>query len=195
MTSARASTGPRPRGRGMPRAKIPTSATPQGASTGPRPRGRGMIASGAQGHCNGVGFNGAAPARARNGWLSGSGHDEHPRRFNGAAPARARNVVRGLAQSAANACLASTGPRPRGRGMRSSRQKPGYRRCRFNGAAPARARNVRACAIALNRMPGASTGPRPRGRGMVANRQRPSSLSQKLQRGRARAGAEWRYGN
>jgi len=62
--------------------------------------------------------------------------------------------------------LASTGPRPRGRGMRSRWSSfPNAATC-FNGAAPARARN-----------------------GNEERRSRMRKLS--LQRGRARAGAEW----
>ena len=61
---------------------------------------------------------------------------------------------------------ASTGPRPRGRGMYRIIIRRPTRQYRFNGAAPARARNVI---------------------GLAAD----TSTSWRLQRGRARAGAEW----
>ena len=83
-------------------------------------------------------FNGAAPARARNGFRCGENRSR-PGRFNGAAPARARNVFAPVARlrptrsfngaapararngwrsiATARSCQASTGPRPRGRGM------------------------------------------------------------------------------
>ena len=82
--------------------------------------------------------------------------------FNGAAPARARND-HSTGCVPVSACDASTGPRPRGRGMEltGTRSRQSY----------------------------ASTGPRPRGRGMRAGFPRPAPVS--LQRGRARAGAEW----
>ena len=181
-----ASTGPRPRGRGMRRPFVLTL-KPKSASTGPRPRGRGMQIP-------------DHPAKARH------------HCFNGAAPARARNVAQ--VTDAAIALDASTGPRPRGRGMnrrrcRRRRQKEastgprprGRGMCKpaassalpprsFNGAAPARARNGRldGCELGLQRA--ASTGPRPRGRGMVPKPPQ-LNLDIKLQRGRARAGAEW----
>jgi len=108
-------------------------------------------------------FNGAAPARARNACRV-QGCDKGPFSFNGAAPARARNgdalelaclwnasLQRGRARAGAEwpdhykggmpLYAASTGPRPRGRGML------------FTG--PGKAPGDRA-----------STGPRPRGRGM-----------------------------
>ena len=60
-------------------------------------------------------FNGAAPARARNG--ADSVHAFHDGvRFNGAAPARARNADTTLTTFFVPDS-ASTGPRPRGRGM------------------------------------------------------------------------------
>src|SRR5207302_135502 len=86
--------------------------------TGPRPRGRGIPllvrASFPRSDC----FNGAAPARARN--LAGP-PDSHfiTSCFNGAAPARARN--HGSAWPTATPNLASTGPRPRGRGIKNER--------------------------------------------------------------------------
>src|SRR5665213_1374396 len=64
------------------------------------------------------GFNGAAPARARNAILP-----PHPfgaaQSFNGAAPARARNA-RAHLDRWRDEFLASTGPRPRGRGMKNN---------------------------------------------------------------------------
>ena len=59
-------------------------------------------------------FNGAAPARARN-VFAPVARLRPTRSFNGAAPARARNGWRSIAT--ARSCQASTGPRPRGRGM------------------------------------------------------------------------------
>src|SRR5437667_241391 len=62
-----ASTGPRPRGRGV-------IVVPYGvrdayvASTGPRPRGRGVSLKRRAGVPGCKRFNGAAPARARSGW-------------------------------------------------------------------------------------------------------------------------------
>ena len=113
------------------------------------------------------GFNGAAPARARNANAQGNVRSS-TLRFNGAAPARARNdglrvsavseviaLQRGRARAGAECAAtlaaarviarASTGPRPRGRGMLFW--------------------------IVLQAKPDvASTGPRPRGRGMSARR-------------------------
>ena len=137
------------------------------ASTGPRPRGRGMSAgvghrwtrtllqrgrARAGAECSrqaGVmpvdcRFNGAAPARARNADSDGVTADR-AERFNGAAPARARNVK-------LTALFACNQPR------------------RFNGAAPARARNATPGALKSDSSIGhASTGPRPRGRGMSSS--------------------------
>ena len=157
------------------------------ASTGPRPRGRGMNATRKTLSLAGSGFNGAAPARARNVRrvsnvrpLSRSFNGAAPARarnadkrrrsprparcFNGAAPARARNEGHGLAGVEVGhastgprprgrgmagtgsrprlSLTASTGPRPRGRGMWRRGPGPWGLRCCFNGAAPARARNV-----------------------------------------------------
>ncbi len=61
--------------------------------------------------------------------------------------------------------IASTGPRPRGRGMRD-------------------------VAGSIGGVVYASTGPRPRGRGMGAAVVNSSAAAAPLQRGRARAGAE-----
>ena len=92
-----ASTGPRPRGRGMQRRQsLRRPSRP--ASTGPRPRGRGMSRSACALRSRHASFNGAAPARARN--------DSSNRAL--AAPHPIPSVVQ-----------ASTGPRPRGRGMSS----------------------------------------------------------------------------
>ena len=61
----RASTGPRPRGRGI--RHYSRCCRQQGiASTGPRPRGRGIYGQFSVTNGALVGFNGAAPARARN---------------------------------------------------------------------------------------------------------------------------------
>ena len=150
-----ASTGPRPRGRGM---CVPTVLPDLStrASTGPRPRGRGMQPTQSR-----LCFNGAAPARARNAksrrllaWL------QRGRARAGAECARyaAASVVlcdastgprpRGRGMCAATsvqqraAIAASTGPRPRGRGMIIAELNDALKNgLSFNGAAPARARN------------------------------------------------------
>ena len=85
--------------------------------------------------------------------------------FNGAAPARARNA-RG-AGAERDARVASTGPRPRGRGMRTGRFFFRRKTSGFNGAAPARARNEAGRIGGARGVGEASTGPRPRGRGMA----------------------------
>ena len=181
----RASTGPRPRGRGMwdpqcvlaakyillqrGRARAGAECT-----TGPVLKSglnelqRGRARAGAE--CGrrrprknqqSESFNGAAPARARNGssWPSA----RPSQCFNGAAPARARNAPPSSAKQL---------------------EPP-----RFNGAAPARARNGEEWSRCQNEIP-ASTGPRPRGRGMVMDPEYVLAPPW-LQRGRARAGAEW----
>ncbi len=156
--------------------------------------------------------------------------------FNGAAPARGRNVSwleiripssiklqRGRARAGAECfpstplrpqrLAASTGPRPRGRGMKVDHEPNGHCRYGFNGGAPARALNVRNAEWGVGHSE-ASTGPRPRGRGMGLARPQPQIIRQAstgprprgrgmraghyrhvvadggLQRGRARAGAE-----
>ncbi len=133
------------------------------ASTGPRPRGRGIKAVrwqkqvcanllqrgrarvGAElytyyGCCVVICycFNGAAPAWARN--------FHHPMarliqysRFNGAAPAWARNSQGG--SPIYTLTVASTGPRPRGRGILLQKYASAAYNDGFNGAAPAWARN------------------------------------------------------
>ena len=134
----KASTGPRPRGRGMVFCNDKCSIKPR-ASTGPRPRGRGMS------------YRQKLAVKTR-------------LRFNGAAPARARNVGGGCVRMFTLAG-ASTGPRPRGRGMFCNLHRDCSTDCLqrgraragaecwiydytagtwsslFNGAAPARARN------------------------------------------------------
>ena len=166
-----------------------TSAAPHIASTGPRPRGRGMQLEPREA-CDG--FDELQRGRAR----AGAECLECSYRrgcqtvcFNGAAPARARNVgnshlsclgrfplQRGRARAGAEwrdnqhrAQLphnASTGPRPRGRGMILIISAASRRWPRFNGAAPARARNVALFRPTTGHRDAASTGPRPRGRGM-----------------------------
>ena len=131
------------------------------------------------------GFNGAAPARARNG---DEQYKQKLRRcFNGAAPARARNECYG---NPIHVLKASTGPRPRGRGMVRRGRLTSSRRRGFNGAAPARARNATASRHRAQARQSASTGPRPRGRGMYAVTGNVRRHFAMLQRGRARAGAE-----
>ena len=168
-----ASTGPRPRGRGMCRLHDRQCSSSQRASTGPRPRGRGMRVA-----TSGVELDdcelqrGRARAGAECAAVTRLRRDDGG--FNGAAPARARNVAslrramsrranllqRGRARAGAECeyavppmqapvLRASTGPRPRGRGMDRSQQLTGP-----IGSAESRLPDV------------ASTGPRPRGRGM-----------------------------
>ena len=86
-----------------------------------------------------TGFNGAAPARARNAQI-GVVAELARASFNGAAPARARNAVQVRAWRIGHR-VASTGPRPRGRGMLGAWSTSRLAPPRFNGAAPARARN------------------------------------------------------
>jgi len=87
-----ASTGPRPRGRGMLVEKESTP-TVNFASTGPRPRGRGMM----------------PPSRA----MPISTMLQRGR-------ARAGAECAGACINVAEKLFASTGPRPRGRGMRDT---------------------------------------------------------------------------
>ena len=133
------------------------------ASTGPRPRGRGVFLE-ARGeykppNCS---FNGAAPARARS--VPAVGRVDFFRHASTGPRPRGRGVrekqakaeekflastgprPRGRGVPCASLCntrreRASTGPRPRGRGVLSSHQKQSVRCYRFNGAAPARARS------------------------------------------------------
>jgi len=158
------------------------------ASTGPRPRGRGWepvcrqrhrrvvvlqrgrARAGADGGATATitsaalpGFNGAAPARARMGRWMGAGWWGW-RCFNGAAPARARMAALRDGQNPAS-LHASTGPRPRGRGW--DKRRPSRGRCQR-----------------------ASTGPRPRGRGWPVAPWTAQADNDRLQRGRARAGAD-----
>ena len=100
-------------------------------------------------------------------------------------------TARRLAGLAICVISASTGPRPRGRGMAVRSVRDIDVQFGFNGAAPARARNERRdtgpSTVTL-----ASTGPRPRGRGMCSAPRSTTGVSaEQLQRGRARAGAEW----
>jgi len=130
-------------------------------------------------------FNGAAPARARNSPVP-SRCRHRPECFNGAAPRGrgipARRLERGLAtastgprRAGAELCqlihgllsmtTASTGPRPRGRGIVNGHGVAASDKISFNGAAPARARNYQHAGH-LHKLRWASTGPRPRGRGI-----------------------------
>ena len=134
-----------------------------------------------------------------------------PRCFNGAAPARARNALR--LNSVGHVFRASTGPRPRGRGMANpaSRRAAGDaalqrgraragaecgqahgrppRDRRFNGAAPARARNEGESLEVLGNMLMGFNGAAPARARNAAAAPLPASQAA-LQRGRARAGAE-----
>ena len=193
-----ASTGPRPRGRGMladAREDLRASRRFNGAAPARARNGFALCMS-----CRTCCFNGAAPARARNGQQSISAltapslqrgraragaecwpHDREDsaqaRRFNGAAPARARNVS-AVHDALEPVNVASTGPRPRGRGMCHCCPVSQLRqRLSFNGAAPARARNATDAGCGHSSQFDASTGPRPRGRGMMrSSRNRGHSL-------------------
>ena len=110
----RASTGPRPRGRGMMDIKLPIYLHTL-ASTGPRPRGRGMSEAAPRERRPSEASTGPRP-RGRGMATSRSSGSERRKRFNGAAPARARNVVL-METLPLRLTVASTGPRPRGRGM------------------------------------------------------------------------------
>jgi len=108
------------------------------ASTGPRPRGRGMLSGRCKGFGTSFGFNGAAPARARNGELVCS-TEPVAKLQRGRARAGAECPRAGIRRRRVG--RASTGPRPRGRGMRPRAIHPSIACRGFNGAAPARARN------------------------------------------------------
>ena len=131
-------------------------------------------------------FNGAAPARARKLGLLNFNR-RTAQRFNGAAPARARKCA--ISAQKAGAHIASTGPRPRGRGNLGDILIMPVLMLRFNGAAPARARKSGQRHQARGKFL-ASTGPRPRGRGNYTEPDTSLSSGAVLQRGRARAGAE-----
>ena len=113
--------------------------------------------------------------------------------FNGAAPARARKYWLATSITLAR-IVASTGPRPRGRGntfpfsarwlnyleLQRGRARAGaeitvaaavceMKLLSFNGAAPARARKYGLGRMAATPERNASTGPRPRGRGNKAH--------------------------
>ena len=110
-------------------------------------------------------FNGAAPARARNAPFQ-LRNLQPLFRFNGAAPARARNEW-AIDVPSNFMALASTGPRPRGRGMWNSKPKSQNSKYMLQrGRARAGAECRQQCPDHTPR-PGASTGPRPRGRGMA----------------------------
>ena len=157
---AMASTGPRPRGRGMhPHRPRPPKLIM--TSTGPRPRGRGMAATTSSPTPSTSLQRGRARAGAE--WVVQSGVTKQNCHFNGAAPARARNGQ--LWNDPRRRDYTSTGPRPRGRGMDSYEH-----------------------ALASSSL--TSTGPRPRGRGMNAKIAHSQLVPIILQRGRARAGAE-----
>ncbi len=166
----------------------------QYASTGPRPRGRGMRSVAALPNHR-RSFNGAAPARARN----AAQHPPAAPvpvmlRFNGAAPARARNGRRTQLTPAAGAMTrmrsASTGPRPRGRGMRLTRGYWRAGRVQASTGPRPRGRGMPVDGCAPRQLAAASTGPRPRGRGMMLRAKADDPQLMVLQRGRARAGAE-----
>ena len=136
-------------------------------------------------------FNGAAPARARNARLI-SVISALFVGFNGAAPARARNGRRPT-WCRVGRCCASTGPRPRGRGMAGGGGSNGPWGNASTGPRP-RGRGMLTGMDRIRSSIKASTGPRPRGRGMGAERSGAAVEGNRLQRGRARAGAECNTG-
>ena len=136
------------------------------ASTGPRPRGRGMPARSARRACQSASLQrGRARAGAECG-CCGAGEVMHAVKLQ-RGRARAGAECKSSCETCASLLRASTGPRPRGRGMCQGLTPFPDKPMRFNGAAPARARNGSARRPSSSRHP-ASTGPRPRGRGMRA---------------------------
>ena len=183
-----ASTGPRPRGRGMatlvhgdgrPSPGLQRGRARAGAecnrpcvgrsclhpaSTGPRPRGRGMAAQAADLSEAARGFNGAAPARARNAWPTTLAGGTSCVLQRGRARAGAEcSTTTGTYNTAIGA---STGPRPRGRGMVAGRDWLQSHEPASTGPRP-RGRGMRALGDGVPVFHHASTGPRPRGRGMA----------------------------
>jgi len=156
----RASTGPRPRGRGW-WSRVSLVSGNESASTGPRPRGRGWGMGSPLRSVFPVLQRGRARAGA-DGVPELQAIRSYPAGFNGAAPARARMADHAMAPP--DGVLASTGPRPRGRGWNGPGRSRPRSRCASTGPRP-RGRGW----AALGRPPFAqrlaSTGPRPRGRG------------------------------
>ncbi len=134
--------------------------------------------------------NGAAPARARNEILSmrGVGFTMMLQRGRARAGAECEPVLCNVS----NTNPASTGPRPRGRGMAAGDDKLLLERAASTGPRP-RGRGMSGSITPGNVPAFASTGPRPRGRGMQEHAKL-GNLRWWLQRGRARAGAECPYG-
>ena len=161
-------------------------------------RGRAPAGAECKASARTVGFNGAAPARARSETTGRATVREFGRNsFTGAAPARARSGA-----PHRHPALASTGPRPRGRGVAligiASSRSPS-----FNGAAPARARSAwigcdRRSPVGFNGAAPARAREENRSgecrscfNGAAPARARSVEPWQLLQRGRAPAGAGW----
>ena len=156
-----ASTGPRPRGRGMQREVHDWEPWPFGFNGAAPARARNAVLYAWPDFALSQCFNGAAPARARNGSVQHRCRWYDARRFNGAAPARARNAPCVDRQHVPSGFNGAAPGRARNVGIAVAQTG---RDQSFNGAAPARARN--GFERAERRDLWASTGPRPGGRGM-----------------------------
>ncbi len=108
-----ASTEPRPRGRGMLDPVVAVALLGVAASTEPRPRGRGMLYPEALRAV--LEALQRSPDLAVGEWTRRRQGRRRRRSFNGAPTSRSGNVDQGRA--AVDAGAASTEPRPRGRGM------------------------------------------------------------------------------
>ena len=187
VRTSHASTGPRPWGRG----RVPQSNTDGSitiASTGPRPWGRGRRADFRQYHRRNAASTGPRPwgrGRIETRWRC------HPATQASTGP---RPGGRGRAIKlipAASRHLASTGPRPWGRGRPPPGRLPARPVGASTGPRPWGRGRMEATVFPVSAGP-ASTGPRPWGRGRARNHGRLASQHRRLQRGRARGGAEGR---
>src|SRR5581483_6769790 len=186
--AARASTGPRPLGRGMKptrrlarstslgfngatpawawnaRATCPRSMRPRPASTGPRPRGRGMNASSRD---FGRQLTASTGPRPRGRGMLPWPRERRPQKEASTGPRPRGRGMDADAGGELGADDASTGPRPRGRGMWMKFTTGREGLWRFNGATPTRAWNE----------------------DLEAQERR--EAEKLLQRGHAHAGVEW----
>ncbi len=209
-----ASTGPRPRGRGI----FELLAPPAGLEFKPLQRGRARVGAElsrvkTSSPGNTSSFNGAAPAWARNfhpdaGFVPAQYSLQRGRARVGAelrrksrSTSRWEKLQRGRARVGAEFASVFHGNVIGARGFNGA--APAWARnssradssklveSGFNGAAPAWARN--SCGWTNSNAPikEASTGPRPRGRGIRQHHQLPMHPACRLQRGRARVGAEF----
>ncbi len=209
-----ASTGPRPRGRGIPSHKSPArskySSLQRGrarvgaelgaanvlltripvASTGPRPRGRGILAAASSLSSELSASTGPRPR--------GRGISRRWRRCAGCRRAstgprpRGRGITRSMMKCFCFQTGASTGPRPRGRGIKGQANPIYSRSPCFNGAAPAWARNCRNKLFHSQRKRMLQRG-RARVGAELSAIYMASKMDVLLQRGRARVGAEFGY--